>query len=473
MKLAGVLAVLFGIFVLACSSGPHSPEETTSSINPTVEPLTNLKTIESSSAGKIQQTNTRRPQYVKAPTTTSSSEKTRQSPNESSASKSSDVAITNIFNLPFEDFSFSCSELERPEFTSAFFPPDLMTAIVPMGKMRVRGSRHVTPTDHLYIHREFSAGDEYVLSPSDGFIVKIERFPNDLPLNQADESGRWLGDAGGPMVPDYRMIIMHSCSVYTIFIHLGELAPAVHETVGDIPLGQSWSANEEYDPIPVKAGESIGKFGSQSFDWSVHDANVVLTGFVVPEHYYSEPWKIHTVDPFDYYAEPMRSELLAKVIRQTEPRAGKIDYDVEGKIVGNWFIDGSVDYAGSGQPTLGYTKGHLAIAYGHIDPTQLRISIGADTGLNEDLCGICGGVYGVRGNQPDPANVGKDFGLVKYELMSREEESQLIKERVGDVSLGTFLVQHLGNRSIQVEIIPGKTPDQVSGFTDKAVIYRR
>jgi hypothetical protein len=275
------------------------------------------------------------------------------------------------------------------------------------------------------------------------------------------------------MVPDYRMIIMHSCTVFTILIHLGELAHTITEIVGSIPLGQTLYPHHTGDPIRVKAGEPIAKFGSQSLDWSVHDADVVLNGFVVPEHYSSEPWKIHTVDPFDYYAEPTRAELLTKVIRETDPRAGKIDYDIEGKIVGNWFIDGSVDYSGSGQPELGYTKGHLAIAYGHIDSTQLRISIGADTGINEDLCRICFGTYGIKGNQPDPSTVGTEFGLVKYELMSREEESQLIKERVGDVSLGTFLVQHLGNRSIQVEIIPGKTPDQISGFTSEAIIYRR
>jgi hypothetical protein len=472
MKLTVVLAVFFGTLVLACSSAAPASMEPTPSINATGEPTGNRKTSASQSTGKVQQANTPLPQSVNA-STAAPFNKTLQAPKESSKSDSSDFEGINIFSLPFADFPFSCAEFGKPEFTSAFFPPTLITAIIPMGKMAAHGSKHVTPTDHLYIHRELSAGDEYVLSPSNGFIVKIERFPNDLPLNQTDESGRWLGDSGGPMVPDYRMIIMHSCTVFTIFIHLGELAPAIFETVGEIPLGRNWSPRQEYDPIPVKAGEPIGKFGSQSFDWSVHDADVVLNGFVVPEHYTSEPWKIHTVDPFDYYAEPIRAELLAKAIRGTEPRAGKIDYDIEGKIVGNWFIDGSVDYAGSGQPELGYTKGHLAIAYGHIDSTQLRISIGADTGIDEDLCGICFGTYGIKSNQPNPAIVGAEFGLVKYELMSREEESRLIREQVGDVSLGAFLVQHLGNRSIRIEIIPGKTPDQVSGFSSAAVLYRR
>ena len=44
---------------------------------------------------------------------------------------------------------------------------------------------------------------------------------------------------------------------------------------------------------------------------------------------------------------------------------------------------------------------------------------------------------------------------------------------VGDKSLGTFLVEHLGDRTIRVEIVPGKTPDEVLGFTKDALIYRR
>jgi len=57
--------------------------------------------------------------------------------------------------------------------------------------------------------------------------------------------------------------------------------------------------------------------------------------------------------------------------------------------------------------------------------------------------------------------------------MSREEESRFDREQVGDVSLGTFLIQHLGNRSVRVEITPGKTPDQISGFSNESVVFRR
>ena len=161
--------------------------------------------------------------------------------------------------------------------------------------------------------------------------------------------------------------------------------------------------------------------------------------------------------------------------RQVEPKAGKIDYDVEGTIAGNWFLDGPVGYRGNlPHGSRNYWEGHISIVYGHIDPSQIRISIGFETGIGNDLCNICFGAYGVRGNQPDPATIGSQSGLTKYELMSRRDSGRHDDhEQVGTRSLGTFLVQHLGERTIRIEVIPGKAPDEVSGFSDSARIYRR
>ena len=391
---------------------------------------------------------------------------------EGPGAESSGFLGRNMFELPFSEFPFSCTEFGKVEFTSSFFPSDLIKLVEPMGRMSAE-SDHVTPTDHLYVHRVFTAGAENVVSPGNGYVVAIERASNDSPLNGADEFGNWLGDTG-PMVPDHRITIMHSCNVFTIFIHLGDLAPAIVSATGEMSRGSNWGAGYGNDPIPIKAGEVIGKFGSQSFDWSVHDAETVLEGFVVPEHYEWERYKIHTVDPFPFYTEPARSALLDKVIRKVEPRAGKIDHDVEGTIAGNWFLDGSIDFIGSGQPDLDYTEGHLAIAYGSVDPSQLAITIGANTGIDEDLCNICFGSYGIRGNQPDPRTVDSSAGLVKYELMSREEyEDRYDTDQVGTISLGTFLVEHLGDRTIRIEVIPNKSPDEIEGFSNESSLYRR
>jgi hypothetical protein len=231
----------------------------------------------------------------------------------------------------------------------------------------------------------------------------------------------------------------------------------------------------------VKAGDPIAKFGGQSLDWSVHDSEVILPGFIVQQHYETEPWKIHTVDPFPFYEDSLRTALEAKVIRVVEPIAGKIDYDIEGTIAGNWFLDGTVDYSGSVTPgTPRYWNGHLSIAYGYIEPSQLRISIGLGMVIDmNDDCRACRGSYGVKDNSPDPANVTSETGLIRYELMSRErgggrdDHSLSVHEMVGAKSLGTFLIQHLGDRTIRVEIVPRKIPDEVLGFTKDALIYRR
>ena len=119
VKLAVVLAVLFGTLLLACSNASPYPGEATHSINTTEEPPRNLKKSVSLPTGKVQKTDTPHPQSENTPTPVSDKE-THQSPNESSASESFDFVGINIFDLPFANFPFSCAELEKPEFTSAF-----------------------------------------------------------------------------------------------------------------------------------------------------------------------------------------------------------------------------------------------------------------------------------------------------------------------------------------------------------------
>lgn len=322
-------------------------------------------------------------------------------------------------------------------------------------------SSHVTPTDHLYVYRNIWEGEdtEYVLAPADGWITSIS--------NNEERTARWDSSI---TVPDQRIVFMHTCTFFTIFIHVGELAPGVAAHTGEIPQGSKWFSTRSA-PVLVKAGEPIAKMGLTGFDWSVHDTDTILTGFVIPNHYEGENWKIHTVDPFQFFDDPLKSDLLSKAVRKVEPQAGKIDYDVEGTITGNWFKDGTVGYRSLEGGGGSYWTNHITIAYDWIDPTKIRVSIGFDTGINDDQdCNVCFGNYAVRGNKPDPNTIRPETGLVKYELMSRTGVNHV---EVGTTSLGTFLVQHLGDHTIRVEVIPGKAPAEVDGFSDASIIYRR
>jgi hypothetical protein len=247
------------------------------------------------------------------------------------------------------------------------------------------------------------------------------------------------------------VVIAHSCTLFSIYIHVGDLAPDIAEVVGEIELGGS------------------------SFDYSLHDETTSLTGFQIPEHYEREAWKIHTVDPFDYMSDELASALMTKNARQIEPYGCKIDYDVPGTLAGNWFMDGTVDYSGGPDAEMNYWTGHLSVAYDHIEPSEIRISIGRDIGLDSDACRTCGNVYAVNNNSPDPATVTVDDGIVKYELTGRMHIDPDNRERSksdGNL-LGTFMLQVIDDETIRTEFVLGAAAESTSGFSGNSILYRR
>ena len=228
--------------------------------------------------------------------------------------------------------------------------------------------------------------------------------------------------------------------------------------------------------IPVKAGEVIGWY-STNVDFNLVDSEVTLSGFVIPEHYEGEPWKIHVPNTYDYFNEPVRSEILAKSVRTIEPRSGKIDHDIDGQLVGSWFEEGSDGYSGDGSKGQDYYKTHLSFAYDSFDPSLIIISMGDYNGKPTQ--------FAAKGNVPDPAKIGAESGIVKYELVSwgytteagkewdKSKFAKVIKATAGTHVDGMVLVQMLENRKIKFEAFPGKTASEASVFTQSAKIYGR
>ena len=376
---------------------------------------------------------------------------------------STDSVTLSVTGRPAPHPQSSCDPDGPSLLSVAPLDPKVITSIVPLGRMAFS---HVTPTDHTYINhdRPEAFPPPYdVLSPADGILTRIGIMSG---------HGRPSPDGTG-VIEDYRMVIDHSCSLSTIYIHLGGIGPEIMEQIGEIDPDRGWFSSSSPEPVRITAGQVIGKVGPRSFDFSVHDTDVTLEGFVVPERYAGEAWKIHTVDPYDYFTEPVRSELLEKNPRTVAPLGGKIDHDIDGRLVGNWFADGTTSYAEDFG--TGYWQAHLAIAYDHVDPDQVRIAIGANEALDESRCSVCWGVYAVGGNGPDPATISVDSGLVKYELFGRLFIDGLNERTRIDQSimLGVILVQMTDDRTIRMELFADRTAAQVAGFTDAAILYRR
>jgi hypothetical protein len=190
----------------------------------------------------------------------------------------------------------------------------------------------------------------------------------------------------------------------------------------------------------------------------------------------------HTVAPLDYIAEPGRSLLYAMLPDRPEPRIGQFAYDIDGKLIGNWFrVKAPVKenvYEYEDSDLLGFF-------YYNYDPSRLRIGYGP-TGL----------VCAVIGNAPDPATIDISSGPVKYELTETydyentianyqkmlesnteaESKKEYIRQQIQQLlnsPRDTMMVQMVEAGKIKVEFFPGKSAVEVNGFTDAAIFYDR
>ncbi len=324
--------------------------------------------------------------------------------------------------------------------------------IVPMG---LTASGHVTPSDHLYLIPKESTdqGKQYdVVAVADGCVVNIQWRPkgNPDPTVQDREV-------------DLKVIVEHSPTCWSHVDHLTQLDPALTKQI-DPPIKPGQPALVR---IPVKAGQTVGKIGFQTFDFALVDITTTRKGFVVPDRFLKrDPWKLHTVDRFDYVNEPLKSQLLELNPRKAAPRGGRMDYDIDGRLVGNWYQEGTGDYAGANQ-RLDYWIGHLAFVYHHINPKNIVVSIGNYHGTPRQ--------FWVKGNGPDPATISQPDGVVKYELMWGRlgaSGQQQIREDA-DVVQGILLAQVLPDRKLKCENFPNKTAADVHEFTTAATTYGR
>jgi len=338
--------------------------------------------------------------------------------------------------------------------------------IQPMGLM---AGGHVTPIDHGYFYTKGAMAtppqQTPVYAPMAGNISSVTR------------TVRQNGLAHSATYDDYAITIEATCTFRVRFSNMVRFSGGLGNAIGQLEANQTKLPN-----YAVKAGELIGDTGlptAYGIDVWVEDDDITLTGFVNPAQYTAaEVWKTHVADLFDSAQEPLKSQLLALDERDATPRWGKIDYDIDGKLVGNWFRVGSGGYAGLNTMNEGYCDGHLAVVYDGNDPGQIDISFGNYQGAPRQ--------FAVVGNSPDPATVAGSTGLVRYELGLIQNYSastgQLwdgktylphIRTRASAGVIGTVLLQLMATRGLKMEIFPGRSAGQVVGFDSNAVMFER
>jgi len=334
-----------------------------------------------------------------------------------------------------------------------------ISSIIPMGWMVFQ---HVTPIDHMYFAPLDwnSPRDSYdVRAPADGYITQVQHRTSD-----------YSSFTHGQKTDEYLVIISYSCTFLSYFDLITSLSPDIQAQVG---TAQNAKVN-----IPVKAGQVIGKIGGQTLDFAVWDTTKTLTGFLIPDHYKAEPHKIYTADPLDYVTPELKVLMLSLNPRKVQPVSGKIDYDIDGTLSGNWFLKGQDGYGDIGSNNLDYWKGHFAFAPNNYDPTLWEISSGA--------WGENGSQFAISPTQPRPDSVDTANGLVKYDLYQvqlladgkpvRDQAingKQTITAKAGGQSMGCMLVQLTAPREMKTEGFPGKSCVNLNNFDNNVKIYER
>lgn len=382
----------------------------------------------------------------------------RNTSNENSQSNNQNLSINEAIDAGKRLSNDNCRDDGSVDLTHLPMNEEDFSHIEPYGVMV---GAHVTPVDHWYFApTDFnSPRDTYpVYAIADGTITDISRRSINV-------------DTGESRAEEFRLVFTYSCTFFTYYDLVTSLSPEILAQAKDLEKKDYASTN-----IKVRAGDIIGYIGGQTLDFAVWDTTKPLEGFVSPELYEGEFWKLYTANPYEYFTDELNAILIEKNIRKVEPIQGKIDYDIDGKLVGNWFKEGTNGYAGTNQQK--YWDGHLSVVYDYIVPTGIVVSVGDFGGETKQ--------FSVVGNSPDPASIGVESGLVKYEL----SQIGYVDENGVDVNfnfssfnsvelkpqsqvLGVILFELLEDRKLKVEAFPNKTATEVTGFTQNALIYVR
>jgi hypothetical protein len=345
-----------------------------------------------------------------------------------------------------------CKRTGDAVFTHLPMRPQDFGQLIPYGLMV---GTHVTPIDHQYFAPTDpnSARDAYpVYAMADATITNIE------PRSK-------------PQGTEYRIVFAHSCT----FLYYYDLVTSL---TGKVKA--AYAAHGQRVDLPIKAGEQIGSIGSQTLDFAVWKTTKRLRGFVVPAHYDNEEWKIYTTNPFPFYTAALRRLLLARDLRVAAPRAGKIDYDIDGTLSGNWFEKGTGGYVGGRSPNY-FTK-HLSFSPDLYDPSHFIVSIGSLYGDTE----ADSMQHVTATNAPNPQTVGVASGLVKYDLVAWNylkadgtpwdrlsiAPGLSVNPDVG-AHFGCAVVRMTGKRTLKFEVFAGDNCSAVADFDSSARTYTR
>ena len=203
----------------------------------------------------------------------------------------------------------------------------------------------------------------------------------------------------------------------------------------------------------LTAGQRIGHTGTnhQAIDLGVYNYQAPLP-FVTPSRYGAG---LYADGAFKYFTEPVRSQIYAKVRRNSSDKDGRICFDVAGRLSGGWF-EQSMPLQFNQMNPADFNK-ELAFVYDSIEPSLPVIAMGGFEGLP--------GVWYPWTDDPDFSKVSPSSGVVAYHLLQQPNPGS-------SFYFALLLVQMTDDSHLKVQVFPGFGAS-VTGFTDSALTYVR
>lgn len=335
-------------------------------------------------------------------------------------------------------------------------------AVSPMGNLNPRMG-HAFPTDHGgFVFTQNTAGLYYnVYAPSGGTITEITYTENAWPSGSG-QTGTYT---------DWTVKIEHTKDFFSTFGHMSSLEASILSQAGTLQPGVANKVS-----IAVSTGQVIGLCGGRpgvvnGVDWFVTDYTAAAKSFINTNRYGRALYSNHFLNYCSSALQSLYTPLLYNpdaspiVTRETAPLGGKIDFDISGKLCGNWFHNGitTVEAANSE-----YNK-QLSFVYDQYEPTKLRVTFGGPEGVVGSSTvstplGLWVTTYQVVNNGPDPAAVNLSSGEVTYWLKGLAINNEETIE-------ATLLVKITDDQTSSVEGFSGLISNPV--FTANVQTYIR
>ena len=308
----------------------------------------------------------------------------------------------------------------RAEFT--VLPVALTGTIEPLGHLSPPG--HTIPTDHVYFYgwNAYTGG-----GPGQDTVKRTVYAPTSGTVEFMLQ----------PVGTDWK-ISFRVTKDFSYYLDHVLLKP------GGFKVGDIVSAGDVIGIVNAPAALDLG-----AFDTSLPP----LPGFANPKRYV--PQTLYAVNPFKYFVEPLRSQLYAMQYRAPNaPRDPRIDMDISGRLVGNWYEESVPNTSDGSSGPIGWPK-TLAFVYDNYDPTLPRIAIGGT--ISDVFTGT------IPDNAPRFENVSVASGKVTYSVrytMSTQFQ------------WGLMIVQMLADDRIRVQVFQDASSSS-GEFDSRAHIYLR